>query len=51
MTAEPVNLNEALASFSDIYSPRIVGRFDGYDVRIAHTRGEYVWHEHTNKFS
>lgn len=52
MTAEPVNLNEALASFSDIYSPRIVGRVNDYDVRIAHTRGGYVWHvhEHTDEF-
>jgi mannose-6-phosphate isomerase-like protein (cupin superfamily) len=52
MTAEPVNLAEALASFSDIYSPRIVGRVNDYDVRIAHTRGDYVWHvhEHTDEF-
>ena len=52
MTAEPVNLTEALASFSDIYSPRIVGRVDDYDVRIAHIRGDYVWHvhEHTDEF-
>src|SRR5262252_1701663 len=52
MTAEPVNLASALASFSDVYSPRIVGRVNDYDVRIAHTRGEYVWHvhEHTDEF-
>ena len=52
MTAEPVNLIEALASFSDIYSPRIVGRVNDYDVRIAHARGEHVWHvhEHTDEF-
>ncbi len=52
MTAEPVNLTEALASFSDIYSPRIVGRVNDYDVRIAHTRGDHVWHvhEHTDEF-
>ena len=52
MTAEPVNLASALVSFSDVYSPRIVGRVNDYDVRIAHTRGEYVWHvhEHTDEF-
>ena len=42
----PVNLNEALASFDDVYSPRIVARMNDYDVRIAHTRGEHVWHVH-----
>lgn len=48
MTATPVNLSEALASFSDIYSPRIVGRVNDYDLKIAHTRGEHVWHVHDN---
>lgn len=42
----PVSLSQALASFSDIYSPRIVGRVNDYDVRIAHASGEHVWHVH-----
>jgi mannose-6-phosphate isomerase-like protein (cupin superfamily) len=52
MTVSPVNLNEALATFTDIYSPRIVGRVNDYDIRIAHTRGEHVWHvhDHTDEF-
>lgn len=44
--AKPVNVTEALASFDDIYSPRIVQRMNDYDVRIAHTKGEHVWHVH-----
>ncbi|MEU8350878.1 cupin domain-containing protein [Streptomyces sp. NPDC048845] len=44
--AQPVNLTEALASFDEVYSPRIVTRMNDYDVRIAHTRGEHVWHVH-----
>jgi mannose-6-phosphate isomerase-like protein (cupin superfamily) len=48
----PVNLHTALASFDDVYSPRIVARMNDYDVRVAHTRGEHVWHlhEHTDEF-
>jgi mannose-6-phosphate isomerase-like protein (cupin superfamily) len=46
MTNAPVNLSQALAAFGDIYSPRIVGRVNDYDVRIAHARGEHVWHVH-----
>ena len=48
----PVNLGDALASFADIYSPRIVGRVNDYDVHIAHAKGEHVWHvhEHTDEF-
>lgn len=42
----PVNLAEALASFDEVYSPRIVQRMNDYDVRVAHTLGEHVWHVH-----
>jgi len=44
----PVNLTTALASFDDIYSPRIVAQVNDYDVRIAHTLGEHVWHVHAD---
>ena len=48
----PVNLTAALASFDDVYSPRIVARMNDYDVRVAHVRGDHVWHvhEHTDEF-
>lgn len=46
MTPEPVSLAAALAAFQDIYSPRIVGRVNDYDVKVAHTKGEHVWHVH-----
>ena len=44
--SDPVNLTEALASFDDVYSPRIVATMNDYDVRIAKTDGEHVWHTH-----
>ena len=49
---EPVNVTEALAGFTEVYSPRIVQRMNDYDVRIAHAAGEHVWHvhEHTDEF-
>ena len=52
MTDTPISLSQALASFSDVYSPRIVGRVNDYDIRIAHARGEHVWHvhDHTDEF-
>ncbi len=46
MDKTPVNLTAALASFDEVYSPRIVARMNDYDVRIAHTLGEHVWHVH-----
>jgi len=48
MEPKPVNLHEALRSFDDIYSPRVVARMNDYDVRVAHTMGEHVWHVHAD---
>ena len=52
MTATPVSLSQALAAFDDIYSPRIVARINDYDVKVAHTEGDHLWHvhEHTDEF-
>ena len=41
-----VNLSEALDSFEAIYSPRVVATMNDYDVRVAHTLGEHIWHSH-----
>lgn len=46
MDPKPVNLTEALASFDEIYSPRIVASMNDYHVKIAHAEGEHVWHVH-----
>ncbi|MFF8288088.1 cupin domain-containing protein [Streptomyces sp. NPDC016309] len=48
MDTQPVNLTEALATFDDVYSPRIVARMNDYDVRIAHAAGDHVWHVHAD---
>jgi mannose-6-phosphate isomerase-like protein (cupin superfamily) len=52
MESRPVNISAALAQFDEIYNPRIIGRVNDYDVRIAHARGEHVWHthDHTDEF-
>ena len=46
MSATPVNLTEALASFDEIYSPSSVASVNDYDGRIAKTKGDHVWHVH-----
>jgi mannose-6-phosphate isomerase-like protein (cupin superfamily) len=52
MTTEPVLLSDALASFDQLWSPRIVTAVNDYDVRIAKVEGEHVWHahDHTDEF-
>jgi mannose-6-phosphate isomerase-like protein (cupin superfamily) len=41
-----VNLADKLALFSDHWNPRIVGRYNGNEVRLARLKGEFVWHSH-----
>ena len=43
-----VNLGEALNSFTEIWSPRVIARMNNYDIRIAHAKGDHVWHVHEN---
>ena len=41
-----VNLAQKLASFSEYFSPRIVGELNGQHVKVVKFRGEFVWHRH-----
>ncbi|WP_369175240.1 cupin domain-containing protein [Streptomyces sp. R28] len=52
LTSEPISLAEALASFTDRWSPRIVTTVNDYDVRVAKVEGEHLWHvhDHTDEF-
>lgn len=43
---QPVNLEEAFASFDERWSPRIVAQVNDYDVKVVHVAGEFVWHDH-----
>ena len=47
MTApHTVNLADKLALFTDHWNPRIVGRYNGNEVRLAKLQGEFIWHSH-----
>lgn len=43
---EKVNLAEKLASFEELFSPRIVAYVNDEKVQVAKTKGEFVWHSH-----
>lgn len=45
---EPVNLADKLAGFSDHWNPRIVGRYNDNEVRLAKAEGEFSWHRHAD---
>jgi mannose-6-phosphate isomerase-like protein (cupin superfamily) len=46
MPPEVINIGDKLASFSDHWNPRIVGAYNGNELRVAKLRGEFTWHSH-----
>ena len=41
-----VNIAERLSSFTDHWSPKIVGELNGQHVKLVKFQGEFVWHQH-----
>ncbi len=41
-----VSIADKLASFADHWNPRIVGNYNGNEVRVAKVEGEFTWHRH-----
>ncbi len=47
--SDKVNLAEKFASFSEHWSPKIVGSVDDYDIKIVRIQGGFVWHKHDDE--
>ena len=41
-----IDLADKLATFSDYWQPRTIAGFNGNDVMLVKTKGEFVWHKH-----
>ncbi len=41
-----VNLSQKLAGFSEHWKPRTVAEFNGHDIMVVKSKGEFVWHTH-----
>jgi mannose-6-phosphate isomerase-like protein (cupin superfamily) len=46
MTPTVVNLADKLATFSEHWSPKIVGDVNGQHVKVTKMQGPFVWHSH-----
>ena len=46
MANPTTNIDTVLASFEDLWHPRILTRVNDYDVRVAKLEGTFVWHSH-----
>ncbi|HEX2443917.1 MAG TPA: cupin domain-containing protein [Vicinamibacterales bacterium] len=43
---KPINLAQALSTFTEHWQPRTVAEFNGHDLMVVKVKGEFVWHEH-----
>ena len=43
---DAVNLATKLSLFSDCWSPKIIGEYNGNDLMVVKVKGEFVWHSH-----
>ena len=48
MDANPIDLKEKLARFSDQWAPKIVAKMNDYHFKLAKIQGAFVWHRHTD---
>ena len=46
---DKVTLASKFASFSDHWSPKIVGELNGQDIKLVKFVGEFVWHHHDHE--
>ena len=46
---DKVNLKAKLATFEDMWAPKIVGELNHQYVKLVKFKGEYVWHHHDNE--
>lgn len=45
-TPTKVTLADKFVTFTDAWSPRIVSRYAGHEIRIARAEGVFPWHSH-----
>jgi len=46
---EKVNLSEKFSLFEEYWTPKIAGELNGQYVKLAKTKGEFVWHKHDDE--
>lgn len=44
-----INLEEKFSLFKEHWTPKIVGKLNGQQVKIAKVNGEFVWHDHAEE--
>ncbi|MFA5989161.1 MAG: cupin domain-containing protein [Sphingomonas sp.] len=47
-TPATLNIAEKLAQFADHWNPRIIGHYNGNEIRVAKLHGDFSWHAHAD---
>jgi mannose-6-phosphate isomerase-like protein (cupin superfamily) len=43
---DPVDIDAALATFTETWSPRLLASINDYDVKLVKVEGDFTWHSH-----
>ncbi len=46
---EKVNIAQKLSLFNDHWNPRVAGKLNGQQVKLAKFQGEFIWHSHEHE--
>jgi len=46
---QTVNLADKFSSFSDRWSPKIIGELNDFHVKAVKLKGEFIWHHHDHE--
>lgn len=43
-----INFQDKFSKFSELWTPKILTKFDDYYIKAAKMQGEFVWHSHAD---
>ena len=46
MSRTAIDLAEKFTQFTERWSPKVIARLNGYEVKVVKIEGEFVWHTH-----
>lgn len=46
--SEIINFKDKFKKFSQLWTPKILGQFDNYQIKAAKMKGEFIWHSHSD---
>ena len=46
MSSAAINFSEKLATFTELWSPRVVAEMNDYQFKLVKVKGDFVWHDH-----